>query len=403
VGKLLNVSLMNREASIVGDVDNVVMDTSTRYREVRKVTLVGSAIDLLLGVLKLTVGSLASSQALIADGVHSLSDLATDIMVLIAAKHSHHGADADHPYGHERFETAATVGLGVSLIIVAIGIASDSFHRLLNPERLLQPEWIALAVAGLSVVCKEAIYHYTMHVARKVRSAMLRANAWHSRSDALSSIAVIVGVTGALLGYKFVDTIAAIVVSIMVGHVGWRLTSTSLQELVDTGLEADQVKKLRDIILSIDGVDTLHLLRTRQLGGRTFADVHIILNDPRVSVSEGHQISETVRTKLIRHADDVVDVTVHIDPEDDEANVPNKLLPLRNIVLAELEQRWAVLPVFEHIGATRLHYLAGRIEVEVQLPIEWASSGGPSVDPHGIESALSDLNYLSAVTVLYRI
>jgi len=380
----------------------VVAESAARYREVRKVTLAGSVVDLFLGVMKLSVGWAASSQALVADGVHSLSDLATDILVLIAAKHSHHAADAQHPYGHERFETAATVGLGASLVIVAIGIASDSFHRLLNPERLLQPEWIALAAAALSVICKEAIYHYTMRAARRVRSAMLRANAWHSRSDALSSVAVIVGVSGALFGYIVVDTIAAIVVSIMVGRVGWRLTSTSLQELVDTGLDADEVDKLRDIILSIHGVETLHMLRTRRMAGRTFADVHIILEDPKVSVSEGHQISEMVRTKLIQHADDVVDVTVHIDPEDDEDNVPNHLLPLRDEVLTELRRRWQVLPIAQHMGSTRLHYLAGKIEVEVQLPLDQAPAAGTRNDPHGIEQTLSDLSYVSDITVLYK-
>ena len=377
-------------------------DRLNRYREVRKVTLVGSVVDLALGLIKLFVGWIAHSQALVADGVHSLSDLATDILVLIAAKHSQHGADAEHPYGHGRFETAATVGLGASLVLVAIGIAYDSFHRLMNPERLSQPEWIALAVAVLSVICKEAIYHYTMRAARKVRSSMLRANAWHSRSDALSSVAVIIGVSGAMLGYKFIDTIAAIVVSLMVARVGWRLLWSGVQELVDTGLESVEVEKLRDIILSVHGVETLHLLRTRQMGGRTFADVHIILEDPKISVSEGHQISETVRSKLIKHADDVVDVTVHIDPEDDEIHVPNRHLPLRDEVLDDLKRCWGTLPIHEHINSVRLHYLAGQIELEVQLPLAFAADATGEQDPHGLQHALSDLDYLSRVTVLYR-
>ena len=373
-----------------------------RYREVRKVTLVGSAVDLGLGVMKLVVGWIASSQALIADGVHSLSDLVTDVLVLMAAKHGHQQADEDHPYGHARIETAATVGLGLSLIAVALGITYDGVHRLLHPDRLLTPTWIALVAAMLSVAAKETIYHYTMRVARKVNSNMLRANAWHSRSDALSSLVVIIGVSGALLGYKAVDTVAAIVVAVMVGRVGWRLASSSIQELVDTGLDSEQVETLKAVILSVDGVHELHLLRTRQMAGRTFADVHIILDNPRISVSEGHQISEEVRAKLILNVDDVVDVTVHIDPEDDETDVRNRLLPLRQAVLAELETRWRGLQTHSQITETRLHYLAGRIEIEIFLPLELAPTFSSAPDPYGFQAAVDDVGYITRVECLYR-
>ena len=164
---------------------------SLRYQEVRKVTLVGSLVDFLLGVAKIIVGWLAHSQALIADGVHSLSDLATDFLVLYAAKHSHRAADEDHPYGHGRIETLATVGLGVALIGIALGIGYDAIRRMNSPDLLLNPGWIALGVAALSVISKEAIYQYTRNAAKRLRSNMLMANAWHSRSDAISSIVVV--------------------------------------------------------------------------------------------------------------------------------------------------------------------------------------------------------------------
>ena len=376
-------------------------DSAERYEAVRRVTLVGSAVDLVLGVSKLAVGWIASSQALIADGVHSLSDLATDVVVLVAAKHAHRQADADHPYGHARFETLATVALGVSLMVVAFGICYDAVHRMLNPERLLQPEWLALVVAGMSVAAKEAIYQYTMRVAERVKSSMLRANAWHSRSDALSSVAVIIGVAAAMFGYPAVDALAAVVVALMVARIGWRLAVSSVQELVDTGLDPEQVETLKAVILAVPGVEQLHMLRTRQMGGRVYADVHIILDNPRISVSEGHQISETVRAALIKNVDDVVDVTVHIDPEDDEQDAPNRLLPLRDALLSELEQHWRQLPVHEHIKQVRLHYLSGHVEVEVHLPLALAPSSADD-DPHGLRAALVDLHHISRVQALYE-
>jgi len=155
-----------------------------RYREIRKVTVVGGVVDLLLGIVKILVGVAANSQALIADGVHSLSDLATDFLVVFAAKHSHREADQEHPYGHGRIETVATVILGVALVMVAIGICYDALHRMRDPELLGHPGVLALLVALVSVVSKEIIYHYTARAARRLRSNMLHANAWHSRSEA---------------------------------------------------------------------------------------------------------------------------------------------------------------------------------------------------------------------------
>jgi cation diffusion facilitator family transporter len=293
-----------------------------RYFQIRRVTLVGSAVDLSLGIIKIVGGWFSHSQALIADGVHSLSDLATDVLVLYAAKHAHAEADADHPYGHARIETAATVGLGVALVVIGIGIIWDSVNRLMSPETLTVPESWAIAIAGVSVVAKEAVYHYSMGYARRLDSELLRANAWHSRSDAISSVVVIVGVGGALLGLTYLDVVAAVVVAIMIGKIGFDVAKSSMSELIDTGLAPEELDDIRDTIQSVNGVESLHLLRTRRMAGRVLVDVHLILSDPRVSVSEGHQISETVRGVLMGRFENIADVTVHIDPEDDEHMAP---------------------------------------------------------------------------------
>lgn len=374
-----------------------------RYRETIKVTLIGSVVDLLLGVFKIQFGFLSQSQALIADGIHSLSDLATDAIVLYAAKHSHTEADEEHPYGHGRFETVATVGLGIALLIVAIGISIDATLRLFNPEKLLIPSMGALIVAAISIVSKEAIYHYTMHVARKYKSNMLRANAWHSRTDAISSVVVLVGVAGSMAGLWYLDAIAAIGVGLMIAKIGWDLAWHSIRELVDTGLDAERVEAIREIILAVDGVVSLHILRTRRMAGEALVDVHIQVA-PHISVSEGHYVSETVRARIIKEIEEVTDVMVHIDPENDEVTPPNTGLPLRRKLMAQLEDQWRGLEAASRIEEVTLHYLEGQIQVELKLPLA-ILEGNAQVSRDALQAQFNTvaekLDDVSAITLSY--
>ena len=341
----------------------------SRYVEIRRVTLVGSVLDFTLGVLKMVIGYAANSQALIADGVHSLSDLATDFMVLYAAKHGSKEADEDHPYGHGRIETVATVALGVALIGVAGGIAWDAIERLFHPEALLQPGVLALLIAGASVASKEWIYHYTMRVAKKLNSNMLKANAWHSRTDAISSIVVVIGIGGTMAGLEYLDSVAAVIVGVMVAKIGWDLVWESLHELVDTALDPERVALIRQEVMSVGGVHELHMLRTRQMGGEALVDVHVIV-DPHLSVSEGHYIGEKVRRRLIEEVDEVSDVMVHVDPEDDEKMAPSLHLPNRAWIEAQLHEKWQGLAIASNIGRLTFHYLDGKIEIELCMPAE---------------------------------
>jgi cation diffusion facilitator family transporter len=339
-----------------------------RYREARKVTLVGSVVDLALGVAKIIVGVVGHSEALVADGVHSLSDLATDVMVLFAAKHGSRSADEDHPYGHARIETVMTVALGIALIAVAAGIAYDAVHHMFLPQLLQTPSWLVLVVAVISIVSKEAIYHYTMRTARRLRSNLLRANAWHSRSDAVSSVIVVIGVVGSMAGLTYLDAVAAAGVGFMIAKIGWDLAWHSLRELVDTALESERVAAIRDTILTVSGVRDLHFLRTRRMGGDALVDVHIQV-DPHLSVSEGHQISEMVRQRVVDRIDEVSDVLVHIDPEDDRAAAACCALPLRDELMSKLRAGWGDLDAARLIDRVTLHYLHGKVDVELGLPL----------------------------------
>ncbi len=339
----------------------------SRYDATFRVTAVGALVNLVLAVVKVVVGVFGQSQALIADGVHSLSDLATDVLVVVAAKHGSREADANHPYGHGRIETLATVALGVILILVGAGMLWDAVRRLFATQLLLHPGVLALVVAGLSIVAKEALYQYTMVVARRLRSNLLRANAWHHRSDAVSSIVVMIGVAGTMAGLPYLDAIAAGVVALMVAKIGWDLAWHSVHELIDTGLETEQVERIRRAIVSVDGIRDMHMLRTRRVGGDALIDVHVIV-DPWISVSEGHLVGETVRAKLIREFDEVSDVMVHVDPEDDLRAATCVGLPLRDTLLQRLRNEWRHIPAAGYIDQVILHYLSGRVDVELQLP-----------------------------------
>ena len=373
---------------------------SLRYQEVRKVTLVGSLVDFLLGVAKIIVGWLAHSQALIADGVHSLSDLATDFLVLYAAKHAHRAADEDHPYGHGRIETLATVGLGIALIGIALGIGYDAMRRMNSPDLLLDPGWIALGVAALSVVSKEAIYQYTRNAAKRLRSNMLMANAWHSRSDAISSIVVVIGVAGAMMGYTYLDSVAAIAVAVMISKIGFDLVRDSSKELIDTALEPEVTDAIRREVFNIDGVRALHMLRSRRSGSDALVDLHIQV-DPRISVSEGHQIGDTVRRQLLERIEEVTDVTVHIDPEDDEQKSPCDKLPLRGDLIEALKERWEHLDGI-HADQVTLHYLDGKLQVELGLPLNMLERNpDPKTLVADIEAAAKELPEIDSVRVSF--
>ncbi len=346
----------------------VLHEDLSAYQDKRRVTILGALVNLVLAVAKVIFGVIGHSQALIADGIHSLSDLISDAMVLVAAKSASRGPDEDHPYGHARFETAATVGLGILLFMVAGGIMLDAVGRMFDPESLLHPGWLALSVAIISILSKEILYHYTMIVANRLRSNMLRANAWHHRSDAVSSIVVVIGIAGAMAGLPYLDSVGAVIVGVMIAKIGWELGWNSLRELVDTGAKPEMLDEIRNIINSVAGVRSLHLLRTRQMGGKTLVNVHIVVG-PKVSVSEGHQISETVRARLKEEVEDVLDVSVHIDPVDDEISDPNIGLPSRDKALERLNKCWEPLDTSDRIERVNLHYLEGKIDVEVQLPL----------------------------------
>ena len=343
-------------------------DTSspTRYAASLRVAVVNITANFMLTTAQVIIGIFGHSQALVADGLHTLSDTLADLLVIFALKHGRKGADEEHPYGHERIETAVTMILGIVLISVAVGIGARASMKLLTPGAIVVPSALTLWAALGTLVAKEAMYHYTINTANRFGSNMLRASAWHHRSDALSSLIVAAGIAGSLIGFAYLDAIAAIMVAVMIIKVGINLGWQSLRELVDTGLGTEDLDSIRQAILSVSGVKALHLLRTRRVGGQALADVHIIVDD-RLSVSEGHQISEMVRATLIREIAPLADVMVHIDTEEDVNVLSCAGLPLRDELQKRLDNYFRDIPEARLIEHMTLHYLNGRIDVELLL------------------------------------
>lgn len=329
-----------------------------RQKIIRRVTWIGACLDGVLAFIKVCVGWLVHSPALIADGFHSLSDLLTDVAVVLFSHWASHAPDEDHPYGHHRYETLGTVILGTSLVIIASFIAWDSLQALFSAAKSPEPSYWAIAIATISIISKEYIFRYTLKAAKQVNSSLLEANAWHSRSDAFSSIVVLVGVIATFLGYAQIELIAAIFVAVLIGHMGVKLTWSATQDLVDRGLVPEEVEKIETVIADVSGVMDVHMLRSRIMGNHVYLDVHIQV-EPFISVSEGHFIADSVMDAVREHFDRVNDITVHVDHEDDETQTVEYSLPARKQINTLLS-RYKIEP-----DRLQIHYRKQRVLLEL--------------------------------------
>ena len=275
-------------------------------------TWVSVAANLALTSVQVVVGVFSHSAGLVADGVHSLSDLVADVVVLFAGKQSQKAADEDHPHGHQRFENGASLALGVLLLAVGLGMLWSALGKLQNPESIQRVHSVALWVALIALVTKELLFRYMLRVAKRVKSSMLVANAWHARSDAASSLVVSVGIVGNLLGYPILDPIAALIVGFLVIRMGWSFTWNSLHDLMDGAADAVEVQAICDTLLATPGVLGVHDVRTRKMGDMIVVDAHIEV-DATVSVEVGHNIAVDARTRVMqRHR--VLNLLAHVDP-----------------------------------------------------------------------------------------
>ncbi len=275
-------------------------------------TWVSVAINLVLSCTQVGVGLFARSQGLVADGIHSLSDLVADFVVLFASHHSKKDADEDHPYGHQRFETAASLVLGLLLLAVGVGMLWSAVAKLQKPDAIPQVHVAALWVAAVALVAKETLFRYMLAVATRVKSSMLVANAWHARSDAASSLVVGIGIAGNLMGYPILDPIAALIVGFLISKMGWEFGWNALHDLMDRAVDELEVDAIRLTLMETPGVSGVHDVRTRKMGDLIVVDAHLEV-DALLTVEQGHDIAVAARQRVLqRHR--VLNLMTHVDP-----------------------------------------------------------------------------------------
>ncbi len=303
--------MMIFDDSKTGDEDHLY-SAEDRSKAASQSTWCSVVVNLTLSIIQIVLGIFSKSQGLVADGIHSLSDLVADFIVLFASHHSKKDADVDHQFGHQRFENAASLILGLILLLVGVGMLITAFNKIQNPESIQKVHIIALWVAGSALIAKELLFRYMLSVAKRVKSSMLVANAWHARSDALSSLVVGVGIIGNLLGYPILDPIAAALVGLMIVKMGWQFGWEALNDLMDKAADVEEVEAITKTLLETEGVIGIHDVRTRKMGDMILVDAHLEV-DATLTVEQGHHIAVEARKRvLLRHR--VLNLMTHVDP-----------------------------------------------------------------------------------------
>ena len=298
--------------TVPDDADTNARSAAERAAATSRSTWVSVAVNLCLSLTQIVVGLLAKSQGLVADGIHSLSDLIADFVVLFASQQSKKDADHDHPYGHQRYENAASLVLGLLLLGVGVGMVLTAVGKLEAPDTIAKVHVEALWVAAAALVSKEALFRYMLAVAIRVKSSMLVANAWHARSDAASSLVVAFGIGGNLAGYPILDPIAALIVGLMIAKMGGKFGWDAINDLMDRSADEEEVEAIRATAAETQGVRGVHDLRTRKMGDQIVVDVHLEV-DGNLTVFAGHAIADDVSQRILqRHR--VLTVMTHLDP-----------------------------------------------------------------------------------------
>ena len=315
---------------LADDPEHTEHSPAERAAAASRSTWVSVGINIILSTAQISAGIMSKSQALIADGIHSLSDLVSDFVVLFAGHHSKKDADIDHPYGHQRFETAASLVLGIILLVVGVGMLWSAIVKLQSPETVPQVHISALWVVGGALIAKELLFRYMLAVAKLVKSSMLVANAWHARSDAASSLVVGIGIIGNLAGYPILDPIAALIVGFMVAKMGWGFGWDAMHDLMDRAVDEQEVEAIRRTLIETPGVSDVHDVRTRKMGDMIVVDAHIEV-DASITVEAGHDIAVDARQRVLkRHR--VLNLMTHVDPwrRPDLAHAPTIESPVRS-------------------------------------------------------------------------
>ncbi len=375
------------------------MEAKKRHQVTKKVTLVGALVNAVLAFLQITSGLLGNSQALLADGVHTLSDLGSDFIVLMATTQSAKPADKEHPYGHGRIETLASVLLGLVLIGVGVGVGFRGFNSVFSLNQI-SPEPFTIFFAVIAILSKEGLYRYTLKASKHIHSTLLETNAWHHRSDALSSIIVLCGIAAQMIGVPYMDSFAAAIVALMISIMGYKLARKALDELIDTSLDSELVENIQHTIEKKESVKDVHSLRTRSMGGQGYIDAEIRVN-PRLTVSEAHHIAFSLEQQIKTELPKIIDVGIHVDPLSEFGHHWVTDLPSREEILDRLNSQWSSIDCSNKIHEIRLHYLSSRVEIELFLPFELAAIGFQLEIDELVEQA-SKIDFVEQVYIYFE-
>lgn len=371
---------------------HVGSNMSERDNVARKVTVIGAFVNVILAGLKAFVGIITSSASLIADAVHSIADLISDFVVYIAILFGSREADENHQYGHRRYETIASMIVGFLIIATGLGLGWEFIQRIQESDTWANPGRTALIVAGVSLIAKEILYQYTHKAGVRHNHQLIQANAIHHRTDALSSLVVFAGLLVSELGYSVGDLAAALIVAFMLTRIGMKIVYESLLEISEAGVDSDTYILMESTIRDTDGVVDMHLLRTKTIGGEIYAETHAQVN-PYLSVTQGHEIAH----RIIKRVENVVpalkELTVHIDPEDDEHVNPE--LPDCSDVESKIKQIWSTIHEAEDLEFITLHVLYDGIEADLRI-----SSKVPETHLEEIKSQIASIENINKVQFL---
>ena len=330
------------------------------------VTWLGLLANVALALLKGVAGIFSNSAALIADAGHSFSDVLSDFVALWALRMAQTPKDENHPYGHGKFETIGALFLALMLVATGIGIAIHAFEKVEHQEI---PGNLALAVAIVSILVKEVLYQVTSHIGKRNHSRMLIANAWHHRSDAVSSVVALIGIGGAQWGFPVLDPIAGILVAGWIIKTGLTIGYNSVKELSDEVVEEDLLPALKQALSQIEGVEKYHDLRSRRMGSYVLVDLHVQV-DSRLSVSAGHQIGERVRTILLEQNPQVNEVLVHIDAEEDIDETHPVLMRPQSDIESDIRQKLQTIDEIKGISHILCHFLKEQLSVQIEIIVD---------------------------------
>lgn len=330
------------------------------------VTGAGLFFNIALALLKGVAGVLSNSAAMVADAGHSLSDVLSDLVTLWALRIAQTPKDQNHPYGHGKFEAIGSLFVALMLIVTGIGIA---IHSVEHVEHQVIPGNLALGVAVISIIVKEILYHITVYVGKREHKRVLIANAWHHRSDAISSIVALIGIGGAQWGFPVMDPMAGILVAGWIVKTGITIGYESVKELTDEAVEEDLLPSLDSVLAKIDGVEKYHDVRTRRMGSYILVDLHVQVNS-QLSVSAGHQIGERVRLALLNKNPLVNEVLVHIDAEEDSDERNPVLMRPQAEIEADIQQSLSTIPEIKGISHILCHFLKEQLTVQIEIIVD---------------------------------